>query len=108
MAQQLYVPSDSVRMTPIEGLRFYADALRGDWGSIDGRSEKHALNEYIDWASSADASRTTELEVLAKLRSCLGVYVIEEVFYPDFHDRRGIWAHLIDDLIEAEHQESQA
>jgi hypothetical protein len=23
----------------------YADALRGDWGSIDGRSERRALNE---------------------------------------------------------------
>lgn len=104
MTQWLYVPRDDVQMSPMEGLRFYADALRGDWSSIDGRSEKAGLNEYIDWAVTADTKATTEVEVLAQLRSCLGVYVIEEFFQPDYHDRRGIWAHHIDELIEAEYE----
>lgn len=104
MTQQLYVPSENVLLTPIEGLRFYADALRGDW-SIDGRSEKAALNEYISWAATVDAAQTTEAEVVEQLRRCLGVYVIEEFSYPDWHDRRGIWAQHIPELIEAEEQE---
>jgi hypothetical protein len=90
MNQWLYEPRAEVKMTPIEGLRFYADALRGDW-SIDGRSEKHALNEYISWAATVDATQTTEADVLASLRSHLGVYVIEELYLPE--------------LIEADEQE---
>jgi hypothetical protein len=96
--ERLYRPTTSP-MTPIEGLRFYADALRGDWGSIDGRSEKAALYEYIDWASSVEANATTELDVIPKLESILGVYVREWFDMPDYHDRGGVWSWHVEELI---------
>jgi hypothetical protein len=106
MDSRIYEPSAETRLTPIEGLRYYADALRGDWGSIDGRSEKAALNEYIDWAREVDAATTTEADVMRKLESILGVYVIEEWSLPDYHDRRGIWHIHAEDEIAARDEAS--
>lgn len=104
MASRIYRPNPQVAMTPIEGLRFYADALRGDWGSIDGRGEKQSLNEYIDWAATVE--ETTEAEVLPKLEEIFGVYVVETFEQPDYHNRRGMWAWHCSEEIEARDEEA--
>ena len=59
-------------MTPAEPnavrvLREYANALRGDWGSIDGRSEKMSLNAI------ADAIVSNEPHTMESLRNAAGV-----------------------------------
>lgn len=85
-------------MTPIEGLRFYADAVRGDW-SQDGRTLKARLNSYIDWAGEVDASKTTEKDVLAKLENECDVYVVEYFELPDYQERSGSWGEHVEELI---------
>lgn len=51
-----------------KALREYADAIRGDWGSIDGRSEKNSLNRLADVIEDRD----TEVSI-DTLRDVLGV-----------------------------------
>lgn len=73
MTSRMYEPTDAP-MTPIEGFTFYADALRGG-GSIDGRSEKHAINSYIEWALTVDPTTTTEKDILPMVEKYLSAYV---------------------------------
>lgn len=97
--EELYQPTDAP-MTPIEGIRFYADALRGDWGNVDGRSEEHSLNAYVDWAMTVTGP-TTEKDVLPKVEAILGVYLRASSYTPDAVSRRGCWYEHAEDLINA-------
>ena len=51
--------SDKTEPVGVRVLREYANALRGDWGSIDGRSEKISINAIAD-AIVADEPPTIE------------------------------------------------
>ena len=61
-------------------LREYADALRGDWGSIDGRSEKASLNDL------ADAILAPESKTVTRLREDLGVCARGDGHWLDYCD----------------------
>lgn len=53
-------------------LREYADALRRDWGSIDGRSEKIALRQLADAVDHYGAATLKQVDLVG-LRLAAGV-----------------------------------
>ena len=53
-------------------LREYAGALRGDWGSIDGRSEKIALNRLADAVEYYGTATLKQIDLVG-LRLAAGV-----------------------------------
>ena len=53
-------------------LREYADALRRDWGSIDGRSEKVALRQLADAVDHYGAATLKQVDLVG-LRLAAGV-----------------------------------
>lgn len=53
-------------------LREYADALRRDWGSIDGRSEKIALRQLADAVDHYGAATLKQIDLVG-LRLAAGV-----------------------------------
>ena len=53
-------------------LREYASALRGDWGSIDGRSEKIALNRLADAVEYYGTATLKQIDLVG-LRLAAGV-----------------------------------
>lgn len=70
-------------LTPTtEGIRWFATAIRLDWGDIDGRSLKAALLEYVKWMDSVDKEMPTAL-VRAKAHDLLGVCL--------FSDGESVW-----------------
>lgn len=55
-----------------EVLREYADALRRDWGSIDGRSEKIALRQLADAVDHYGTATLKQVDLVG-LRLAAGV-----------------------------------
>ncbi len=58
------------RVTSVwQGVRWFGDAIRGDWSDVDGRGIKAGVYEYSQWAE-AQSSRVTFSDVLeAALRT---------------------------------------
>ena len=48
-------------------LREYGSAIRGDWGSIDGRSEQYSINEFADAITSPGEYTTAQLRERADI-----------------------------------------
>lgn len=109
MTTQIHRPSDDY-LTPLDGLRYFGDAIRGDWGGIDGRTIRYGLDEYIDWAA-AQGGDTTEKDVLPALERHLNVYVVEESYddeNPEAVSQRGCWSWHAGEEIAAREANSES
>ena len=60
--------TENTPATPLSLLREYADCLRGDWGSIDGRSEKVTINRFADLIFAAGPAYELPLDVAMFIR----------------------------------------
>jgi hypothetical protein len=96
----MYEPTDKP-MEPIEGFRLYGEALRGDWGSIDGRSERRGIDNYVEWALTMDADLTTEKDILPMVERYLDTYVVEHATIDGVPSRRAAWSIHVEEEIEA-------
>ena len=71
--------------TILDILDEYAQAIRGSWGDIDGRSMKLQINEVTDWIRENGITDLTEFEV-KKWRYRLNICISGEGHWTEFCD----------------------
>ena len=69
--------------TILDILDEYAQAIRGSWGDIDGRSMKLEINEVTDWIRENGITDLTEFEV-KKWRYRLDICISGEGHWTEF------------------------
>ena len=81
-------------------LREYASALRGDWGSIDGRSEKIALNRLADAVEYYGTATLKQIDLVG-LRLAAGVTPSGSGEWYDFSGKNHEEDHVYETFVAA-------